>query len=161
MNKNYFLCIAFVFIASGFLSAQVSGTVTDSDGAPLVGASIVKQGTNVGTTTDFDGNFTFDNAAVGDTLIVSYIGYETKTVLVDGSVINIVLTSGLALSEVIIVGSRNPNRTATESTVPVDVIDVKELANVSPQVNLNQILNYVAPSFTSNTQNYFRWYGSY
>jgi len=152
MKKNYFISIVFVFIAYGCMNAQITGTVTDSDGAPLVGASIVKQGTSVGTTTDFDGNFTFDDAALGDILIVSYIGYETKNVVINNTVMRIVLTSGVALAEVIIIGSRNPNRTATESTVPVDVIDVKELTNVAPQVNLNQILNYVAPSFTSNTQ---------
>jgi len=52
----------------------------------------------------------------------------------------------------VVVGSRNPNRTATDTAVPVDVIDVTELVTAGPQVNLNQILNYVAPSFTSNTQ---------
>ncbi len=152
MNKNYFSCFVFILLVSGFIKAQVTGTVSDSDGTPLVGASIVKEGTDVGTTTDFDGNFSFDDASLGDTLMVSYIGYETKSVVINNTVMNITLTSGVELAEVIIVGSRNPNRTATESTVPIDVIDVKELATVAPQVNLNQILNYVAPSFTSNTQ---------
>jgi len=152
MNKNYFLCIVFVFFTSGFLVAQVTGTVTDTDGAPLVGASIVKQGTNVGTTTDFDGNFTFDNAAVGDTLVVSYIGYETKTVVIDSSVMNIVLSAGLALDNVVVIGSRNANRVATDTPVPVDVLDVAELAQTSPQVTVTEILNYAAPSFSSNPQ---------
>ena len=61
---------------------------------------------------------------------------------------DVTLQAGLELENVVVIGSRNPNRTATESTVPVDVIDIKELNNVAPQVNLN----YVAPSFTSNTQ---------
>ena len=130
---------------------EITGTVLDEDGSPLPGASIVKKGTTVGTTTDFDGNFSIE-AAMGEVLIISYIGFETKNVTVNNSSMTIRLSSGLALEEVIIVGSRNPNRTATESTVPVDVIDMKELNNVAPQVNLNQILNYVAPSFTSNTQ---------
>ncbi|QWX85711.1 TonB-dependent receptor [Cellulophaga sp. HaHaR_3_176] len=130
---------------------DIKGTVLDEDGAPLAGASIVRKGTTKGATTDFDGNFTIEGA-VGDVLIVSYIGFETKNVTVSGSKMTIQLSSGLALEEVVIVGSRNPNRTATESTVPVDVIDMKELNNIAPQVNLNQILNYVAPSFTSNTQ---------
>ncbi|MGB5821611.1 MAG: TonB-dependent receptor [Saonia sp.] len=133
------------------LRQAISGKVTDENGDPLPGASIVVQGTTNGTVTDFDGNFTID-AIQGDTLEVSYIGYETKLVVVSGSTVNVTLVSGVALSEVIIIGSRNPNRTATESTVPVDVIDIKELNSVAPQVNLNQILNYVAPSFTSNTQ---------
>ncbi len=130
---------------------EVSGVVTDEDGAPLGGASVVVKGSTVGTVTDFDGNYSI-SAAQGDVLVISYIGFESKNVNVSGSTINVQLSSGVALSEVIIVGSRNPSRTATESTVPVDVIDVKELNAVAPQVNLNQILNYVAPSFTSNTQ---------
>lgn len=129
----------------------ITGKIMDQDGAPLPGASIVVKGTGTGTTSDFDGNFSID-ADLGDTLVVSYIGFEAKEVRVTGTTMNISLVSGLELSEVIIVGSRNPNRTATESTVPIDVIDVKELQSVAPQVNLNQILNYVAPSFTSNTQ---------
>ncbi len=151
MKKNYFLFVCLFFTSLTLLHSQITGTVKDEDGAPLPGASVVKKGTQVGTTTDFDGNFTID-AIIGDRLIVSYIGFEPRELQVNSTILSITLVSGVALSEVVITGSRNPNRTATESTVPVDVIDVKELANVSPQVNLNQILNYVAPSFTSNTQ---------
>ncbi|MBU2947088.1 TonB-dependent receptor [Zobellia uliginosa] len=151
MKKQCFLCYALFLSAIGIASAQITGTVLDEDGGPLAGASVVIKGTTTGSTTDFDGLFAID-AEVGDQLVVSYIGYEKKEVVAKAGGMRIQLASGVALSEVIIVGSRNPNRTATESTVPVDVIDMKELNNVAPQVNLNQILNYVAPSFTSNTQ---------
>ncbi|WP_026808915.1 TonB-dependent receptor [Arenibacter latericius] len=151
MKKNYLTLIVLLLGAIALTNAQITGTVADEEGAPLPGASIVVVGTTIGTTSDFDGNFTLE-ANIGDMIKVSYIGFETLQLRVDQTVMNITLNSGLALSEVIIVGSRNPNRTATESTVPVDVIDMKELNNVAPQVNLNQILNYVAPSFTSNTQ---------
>lgn len=151
VNANSFLINNNLNKAINDVQQDIKGTVLDEDGAPLPGASIVKKGTTNGTTTDFDGNFTIE-ASIGDVLIVSYIGFETKNVTVNGSNMSIKLSSGLALEEVVIVGSRNPNRTATESTVPVDVIDMKELNNIAPQVNLNQILNYVAPSFTSNTQ---------
>lgn len=132
-------------------TAQITGTVYDDEGTPLGGASVVIKGTTTGTTTDFDGKFSI-NAVVGDVLVISYIGFQKKEMTATSTPMRVTLLSGVALSEVIIVGSRNPNRTATESTVPVDVIDMKELNNVAPQVNLNQILNYVAPSFTSNTQ---------
>ncbi|WP_297703529.1 TonB-dependent receptor [uncultured Eudoraea sp.] len=151
MKQYYLVFLVLVFGAICIANGQISGTVSDDQGVPLVGASVVKKGTSIGTTTDFDGNYTID-AILGDRLIVSFIGYEPLEVMVNSTILNITLVSGLALSEVIITGSRNPNRVATESTVPVDVIDVKELAAVGPQVNLNQILNYVAPSFTSNTQ---------
>ena len=133
------------------LQQAISGTITDDAGEPLPGASIVVKGTSKGTTTDFDGNYTLD-ASMGDILVISYIGFTTQEKTVNSSTMNITLVSGVELAEAIVIGSRNPNRTATESTVPVDVIDVKTLNSVAPQVNLNQILNYVAPSFTSNTQ---------
>lgn len=151
MRKKIFMLAVLLLGAVGYTNAQITGTVLDEDGGPLPGASVVVRGSTTGTTTDFEGKFSI-NASGGDTLVVSYIGFETIEVVAEVGGMIIRLTSGLALSEVIIVGSRNPNRTATESTVPVDVIDIKELNNVAPQVNLNQILNYVTPSFTSNTQ---------
>ncbi len=151
MKKNYLIFMVLLLGAVSFASAQISGTVIDENGVPLGGASVVKKGTTTGTTTDFDGNFSID-AIIGESLVVSYIGFEQKVVVINSSIMNITLTSGIQLAEAIVIGSRNPNRTALESAVPVDVIDVKELNNVAPQVNLNQILNFVAPSFTSNTQ---------
>jgi iron complex outermembrane receptor protein len=63
------------------------------------------------------------------------------------------LEEGQLLDELVVLGSRAEARSKLETTVPVDVIDVKNLIKGSAQVNLNQILNYVAPSFTSNVQN--------
>jgi iron complex outermembrane receptor protein len=51
----------------------------------------------------------------------------------------------------VVLGSRSAPRTVTESAVPIDVISMKEIASQGAQVNLNQILNMVAPHFTSNT----------
>ncbi|MBM1106908.1 TonB-dependent receptor [Aurantibacter crassamenti] len=134
------------------LQNTVTGLVSDQNGEPLAGVNIVEKGTSNGTSTDFDGNY---EITVGDdaTLVFSYIGFSTVEESIGGrSTVNAVLSEGVQLAEAVVIGSRNPNRTATESTVPVDVIDIKELNNIAPQVNLNQILNYVAPSFTSNTQ---------
>src|ERR1700750_137464 len=51
----------------------------------------------------------------------------------------------------ITVGSRNKARVATDTPVPVDVINIGSQSVLSPQTDLNQILNYAAPSFTSNS----------
>ncbi|GAA4972386.1 TonB-dependent receptor [Algibacter aquimarinus] len=139
----------------GFLnpiSAQeVKGTVLDDTSQPLPGVSVVVKGTTTGTTTDFDGNYSI-NANTGDVLVFSYVGYDTQEVIVKGDVLNITMKSGVSLDAVVLVGSRNPSRTAVDTPVPVDVINISELTSAGPQVNLNQILNFVAPSFTSNTQ---------
>lgn len=146
------LSFLFVLLVSFTGMAQeVTGTVYDDQNVPLPGASIQVKGTTTGAITDFDGNYSIE-ASIGDILVFSYVGFNTQEATVTSSTLDITLQAGLELENVVVVGSRNPNRTATESTVPVDVIDIKELNNVAPQVNLNQILNYVAPSFTSNTQ---------
>ena len=50
------------------------------------------------------------------------------------------------------IGSRNKNRIAIDTPVPVDVLDIGELTTSAPQASVNQLLNYAAPSFSSNTQ---------
>lgn len=143
--------ISALFASFSTVHAQeVNGTVTDESG-PVPGVSVIIKGTTVGTTTDFDGNYSI-TANNGDVLVFSYVGYETQEVTVTGNIMNVTMKSGVALDEVVLVGSRNPSRTATDTAVPVDVIDISELTAAGPQVNLNQILNFVAPSFTSNTQ---------
>ena len=152
MSKIYkyaFLLISMLCLAAN--AQEVSGTVTDDKSQPLPGVTVVVKGTDVGTTTDFDGNYIIQ-ADQGQTLIFSYIGFQSKEVLVSGSTLNVSLAPGVALAEVVLVGSRRANRVVTESAVPIDVLDIQELANSTPQVNLNQILNYVAPSFSSSTQ---------
>jgi iron complex outermembrane recepter protein len=131
---------------------QVSGTVTDSDEQALPGVSVsIKNGTG-GTSTDFDGKFTLQ-VNNGDILVFTSVGFETQEITMDGNTtVNVQMVSGVSLDEVVVIGSRNPNRTATETAVPVDVIDIKDLVTTGAQTSLNQILTYVAPSFTSNTQ---------
>lgn len=84
----------------------VSGTVTDVDGSPLPGASVVEKGTSNGTQTDFDGNFSIGLADGNAVLVISYIGFATKEVAVAAQDrISISLeesTSGL--DEVVVVG---------------------------------------------------------
>lgn len=131
----------------------VKGKVTDETGASLPGVSVLVVGTKKGAVTDIDGNYVIE-AKIGDVLQFSYVGLETKTITVTEAVVNITLSggSGETLQDVVVIGSRNPARTVTESAVPIDVIAMKDIATQGAQTNLNQILNMVAPSFTSNTQ---------
>jgi len=62
------------------------------------------------------------------------------------------MAAGMALDEIVLVGTRNPNRTATDTAVPVDVIDIAKIVSSGGQVSVNEILNVVAPSFTSQSQ---------
>lgn len=152
--KRLLLLSGMLFLAT-FLFSQttVTGTVTAS-GEPQIGVTVQAKGTAIGATTGVDGKFTLRVPAGAKALIVSYVGYKTMEVPLDGTTdLNIQLEEDRGvLNEVIVVGSRAAGRTKLESSVPVDVLDVKELNLMAPQTNVNQMLNYVAPSFTSNTQ---------
>lgn len=148
--KNYYFFFLILFSYSIF-GQSVSGVVTDENNDPLSGVTIIIKNTSTGTITDFDGNYQI-NAVNGDRLVFSYVGYQTVERVVDGAQLDVVMNPGVSLGEITLTGSRNPDRTAVNSVAPVDVIDVTALTTSSPQVNLNQILNFVAPSFNSNTQ---------
>ena len=86
-------------------TVSVSGHVKDDTGFGVIGASVLVKGTTNGTITDFDGNFTL-NAAADATLVISYIGYNTEEVALEGRT-NIVVTlseGAVALNEVVAVG---------------------------------------------------------
>jgi len=84
----------------------VSGIVSDSNGQPLPGASIVEKGTSNGVMTDFDGNYSLKVFEENSTLVISYIGFATQEVMVKGQA-NITITlieSAGALNEIVVVG---------------------------------------------------------
>ncbi|MFI1772398.1 SusC/RagA family TonB-linked outer membrane protein [Thalassobellus citreus] len=85
---------------------RISGTVTDNAGQPLLGANILEKGTTNGTQTNFDGEFTIEVTSKNAVLIISYVGYKSKEVLVDNLTdLSIVLDEDTAsLDEVLIVG---------------------------------------------------------
>ena len=85
---------------------NIDGQVTDTNGEPLIGVNIQVKGTNRGTSTDFEGNFTLEDIDENAILVVSYIGYQTQEVQVAGkSVLNITLISdSQLLDEVVVVG---------------------------------------------------------
>ncbi|MCK8143086.1 TonB-dependent receptor [Flavobacterium sp. I-SCBP12n] len=151
MKKFIFILTLVFSVGMTAQEIKISGIVTDESKASLPGTTIIVKGTTKGTTSDFDGKYSI-TAKIGDVLQFSYVGLETKTVTITGAILNVSLKgSGESLQDVVVIGSRNPTRTVTESAVPIDVIAMKDIASQGPQVNLSQILNMVAPSFTSNS----------
>ena len=97
------LCLALPALAQ---KVAIQGKVVDSAGEPLIGASVLAQGTTVGVATDFDGNFTIQ-VAPDATLVVSYVGYEPQTVTLTEGQTRLVVTlqeSSLMLDEVVAIG---------------------------------------------------------
>ena len=85
-----------------FAQQSVSGTVTDSEGVPLPGATVIVEGTSNGVSTDFDGVYSI-TASEGDVLSFSYVGFTTQKVTVGASAtINVTLVSDNALEEVVV-----------------------------------------------------------
>jgi iron complex outermembrane recepter protein len=155
----FFLALTLsLFLLSICVHAQdqktISGTVKDIDsGEPIAGASIAVKGSTVGTTTDSNGQFTLQ-ARVGNELAVSFIGYATSIVRVtEADAYDIKIKFQVEeLMEIVVVGSRNQNRTVIESPVPIDIIEPAAIANAYGKVEINQILQYAAPSFNATKQ---------
>ncbi|MGB3779451.1 MAG: TonB-dependent receptor [Tunicatimonas sp.] len=152
-GRSFLIALTLGLLAQTALAQTVQVTVTDEDRNPLPGVNVVIEGTTQGTTTDVAGEARL-TAPSDATLVLSFIGYARETVAVDGrSAINVQMQPDLSeLQEVVVIGSRNQNRTVTETPVPVDVIPLQEMLESAPQVEITQILNYIAPSFSSNRQ---------
>lgn len=158
--KTYSLTPFFVFclLLSSRAIAQsvIRGTVKNANQEPLAGASVVVQDTKKGTTTDNNGNYSISVTPGTHTLIVSFVGLATQRFNVSASDAGVtqdaVLMDAVDLSMVTVIGSRNTSRTRTETAVPVDVIPLAQVINNIGQVDLNQIMTFIAPSFQSSRQ---------
>ena len=149
------MTLLFFLLNISFLFAQkeVSGVVKDNAGATLPGVNVIEKGTKNGVSTDMDGNYKI-KVNEGATLVFSYIGYKSVSKVATDATIDVVLSGEgeQELKEVQIVGSRNSKRTVVNSAVPIDIISVKDVTTQSGKLEINELLQYVAPSFNANKQ---------
>lgn len=138
------------------LNAQhtVTGIVKNEQGEALIGVTILEKNTSNGAVSGMDGDFTLKCSAPTATLVLSYVGYVTLEVPVNGqTTLNLVMaTEFRVLDQVVVTGSRRANRTQTETAVPVDVIQLKQVAQTTARFDLTSLLNANAPSFNFNKQ---------
>lgn len=148
------LLFAMLWTISLGLFAQtvtVRGTVTDDAGETVVGVTIVVEGSsNIGTTTDIDGNYTLNNVPANGNLVFSYVGMRTQTVAVNRRTnIDIVMHSDTELlDEVVVVGygvQKKVNVTGAVSSIDAKALESRPVQNVSqalqgviPGLNLYQ-----------------------
>lgn len=131
----------------------ISGILTNEKGNPLESATIIVKGTSNSTSSDAFGKFTITAPKNTAVLLVSLIGYNSKQVEVKGDHAEIQLTAqDNTLDEIVVVGSRNPNKSKLETAVPIDVVNLAKIRNVTPQTSINDILTYMIPAFNSNRQ---------
>lgn len=129
----------------------VSGTVTDSSGEPIVGASVVVLNTSIGTMTDIDGKFSLTVEA-DSKLRFTYIGMETATVDVDNrTTVNVTLKDNTrSLEEVVVVGYGSQKK--VNLTGAVSVVDGEQLSARTAN-NMTQLLQGAVPNMNIRMTN--------
>lgn len=126
----------------------IKGTVLDSNGEPVIGASILVKGTSTGTITNLDGFFSLE-APIGSTLVISYIGYATQEVLADKAELVLRLKEDTQfLDEIVVVGYGVQKRESL--TGSMQTLDNKKLTDVTSPSVQNMLSGkapgvYVAP----------------
>lgn len=153
--KRIYVLLLLNFIALQFTAAQfiVNGTVLDQVGGKLQGVNIVEKGTNTGTISTTEGTFKIECSSPNAILVFSLVGYIKQEIKVNNqATLSIVLLDGIDLVGIEVVGSRSPKRTAIETPVAIDIIDMKQQSLNLGQTDINQILQFAAPSFNAGKQ---------
>ena len=147
------VCMIFIFTANTFAQQiQVTGIVTDAQTHELiVGATVTEKGSKKGTVTDTKGRYTITTQH-GKKLVISFIGYEKKEVVVKSGYIDIALTPDQkALEEVVVVGYASQRKSDISGSISVaDVADVK-VTNYYPQSSFMPVMRIQAQP---NTEEY-------
>tara|TARA_B100000809_G_C15140564_1_gene533029 strand:+ start:5325 stop:8435 length:3111 start_codon:yes stop_codon:yes gene_type:complete len=118
------------------IQQTITGNVTDQDGNPLPGASVLAKGSSTGTNTDFDGNFSLNVPSGTTTLVISYIGFKTINVTITNkTTIQVKLEDNASsLDEVVVVGYGTAKRsdiTGALTSVSSKDFEKQPLTNVS------------------------------
>ncbi|RMG80916.1 MAG: SusC/RagA family TonB-linked outer membrane protein [Bacteroidetes bacterium] len=137
-----FLLLFFAIGMTSFASAQrtISGTVTDADsGDPLIGANVLVVGTSSGTVTDIDGSYTLTVPEGATEIEVSYTGYATQRIALGASnVLDVALSAGELLDEVVVVGYGTTTRKQVTSAVQSVKAEDFNQGNVNDPIQLVQ-----------------------
>lgn len=128
-------------------AGTVKGQVVDATGEPIIGANIMVKGSTNGTITDFDGNFTLQNAS--GTLVISYIGYQTQEITVKGNETNLKIVlkeDSELLQEVVVVGYGTQKKETL--TGAVSMVEGDEVLKGRSASNVGTALQGAIPGVT-------------
>lgn len=141
-------CMSFLLSRS---QQTITGKITDSNGLPVSGVSVTAKKSGKMALSGADGSFSLSLSAE-DELIITSVGYISQTVKSTGNLQIKLQQSVEELDQVVLVGSRRAGRIKTETTAPVDIINVGQATGPTARMDLTSILNYTAPSFNYNKQ---------
>ncbi len=147
------LLLAFVVQLTFAQEKTISGTVSDNSGLPLPGVNIIVKGTSNGTQSDFDGNYTV-NANVGQSLVFSYVGFNSveRTVTAATSNISLQLTEDAAVLEEVVVTALGIKK--EKKALGYAVSSIKEEAiKDNPETDLTRVLQGKTAGIEITTQN--------
>ena len=145
-KNNFFVGLFLVFSSFIFAQSEVSGIISDSEGNPIPGATIIVDGTTNGTTSDFDGNYTI-SVGSDQSLQFSSLGFSSQIIRVgDQETIDIILqTSAEALDEIVVTGYGT--QTKRETTGAISTVKAEDL-NIIPSGNIEQHFQGRIPGVT-------------
>ena len=142
MSRMVLMLACLLFSIHAWAQSIVTGTVTDQQNEPLIGATVIVKGTQTGVSTDVDGKFSI-KAEQGKTLVISYVGYKTTEVPVKGNNLTVALTEDQALlDEVVVVGYGSMQR--KDVTGSITTVNAKDL-NVGAYTDPGQLLQGKVP----------------
>ena len=146
LNKYYLAFMAIILFGNVYSQTQISGSVSDAESmSSIPGVNVIIDGTNIGTVTDFDGNFSINTSQdLPLTIVVSYVGYSAEKVIVTSANqdINVMLSAGQNLEEIVVSASRRAQK-ALEAPASVSVISTREIENSSAVADPARILTNV------------------
>ncbi|MBV7268855.1 TonB-dependent receptor [Winogradskyella luteola] len=153
-NQLLFATAVMLFTTVAFAQSSIKGKVIDAEmNSPLPGANVLEKGTTNGMTTDFEGSFTLTTQSTSGEIVISYVGYESRTIKFNGDADlgTIVLNPDNSLAEVVIVGSGVIDL-AEDRKTPVAVSTIKKseiLARGVGNVEVTEIMKYSPSVFVS------------
>ena len=132
---------------------RVAGRVTDEAGTPISGAEVSEKGTLNYVITDATGRYSLRGVGPGTTLTFRMMGYgEIDAVVPESRVLDVSLPTGVTVATLHVVGTRRLDRSAVTTPVPVDIIPLDEVTSTTGRLDVNQLLQFVVPSFNANRQ---------
>ena len=128
-----YMLLTGLLLGSLTVQAQVSGTVKDQAGEPIIGANVFWKNISGGVATREDGTFSISKPDKSNHLIVSFIGYENDTIQVNDkkAVLDVVLREGMELSEVQIVSRKLSTLKLRSSVMNEEIITSDELCRAA------------------------------
>ena len=139
LSKGLLLSLMLLIAAISWAQNKtITGKVTDEKG-PVSGASVAVKNTTIGTVTNDNGEFTLSVPESAGTLVISYVGYQTREIAITGNSFSVALTKseGINLDEVVVVGYGTQRK--SNVTGAISSVKARDLENV-PNGRIEQAL---------------------